>query len=68
MVVTARAHNRCDIFGEKCEEVGAVGEGVSDYMAGYGRSRLDVGCEEEKFMRDVFLRDDPKEGWKEGLV
>lgn len=30
-------------------------------MAGYGRGGLDVRREEEKFSRDVFLRDDPKE-------
>lgn len=35
---------------------------MGDHMAGYRRSRLDVGREEEEFMRDVFLWDDPKEG------
>lgn len=55
MVVTAGAYSRYNIFREKGEEIAAVGEGMGDHMAGYGRGRLDVGCEEEEFMRDMFL-------------
>lgn len=62
MVVTAGAYSRYNIFREKGEEIAAVGEGMGDHMAGYRRGRLDVRCEEEEFMRDMFLWDDPKEG------
>lgn len=62
MAVAAGAYNRYNIFRENCEEIVAVGQSVGDHMAGYRRGRLDVGREEEEFMRDVFLRDDPKKG------
>lgn len=45
MVVTAGAHDGGDVFGEKGEEVTAMGEGVGDDMARDRRCRLGVGGE-----------------------